>query len=384
MKTEEKTKKFILRAVEKHGDKYDYSKVSYSTCSKEVCIICPIHGEFWQSPKDHLRTNGCKLCEQYSRRKIKDLEAFITIANEIHNNKYDYSNSVFNGLTEKISIICPTHGEFSIIAGRHLNKKQRGNGCPVCGDIKRRTNCTKTIDEFVSNAKNVYGDRYDYTTSIYKGSTNDISIICRTHGEFITTPNRFLSGHGCPYCAGNKKLTQEEFISRAKEIHGDRYDYRKTIYISRPKKVTITCPKHGDFEQLANSHLIGSGCPVCRNSKMEFDVANMLKYHNVKFEQYVKFDWLGRQSLDFYIPEYKIGIECQGKQHFCPVNGFGGNERYEQQKINDIKKRELCEMHDIQILYFTTIENKFLTSCEYKDSLITNIDELWKLIKSHT
>ena len=88
-----KTKIFIEKAKQVHGDKYDYSKVKYINCSTKVCIICPIHGEFWQEPSSHLRGCSCRRCslEQKSNKQRLTIEQFIERSNKLYNNKYDYS-----------------------------------------------------------------------------------------------------------------------------------------------------------------------------------------------------------------------------------------------------------------------------------------------------
>ena len=304
-------------------------------------------------------------------------DEFIRKAKELHGNKYDYSKVEYVNYNTKVIVICPEHGEFSILPYKHINAKQRGNKCPKCGDVLRRKHCTKQENEFINDVKKIHGEKYDLSKCVYTGVMKEIIVTCRKHGDFNTTPNRLLAGHGCPICSGNKNLTQEEFIRRAREIHGDKYDYSKTIYVSRPKKVIITCPEHGDFLQRANAHLVGVGCPICKTSKLEKEVSTLLKEKKVKYTQYKKFDWLGNQSLDFYLDDVGIAIECQGVQHFKPVNRFGGEERYKTQIENDKRKKNLCEQHGIKILYYTNIEDSFLADCEYKKELIFNIDKLW-------
>ena len=119
------TKQFIEDAKKVHGDKYDYSKVKYINAKTKVCIICPTHGEFWQSPSAHLRGNGCVKCKGYST------EQFIEEARKVHGDKYDYSKANYSSNTNKVCIICPTHGEFWQRANTHLS----GKGCPSCGQI---------------------------------------------------------------------------------------------------------------------------------------------------------------------------------------------------------------------------------------------------------
>ena len=101
---------FISKAISVHGDKYDYSKVDYVDCFTEVTIICPVHGEFQQSPHIHLQGAGCKKCSNYNNRYTT--ETFIEAAREIHGDKYDYSKVEYINSTTEVTIICPIHGEF--------------------------------------------------------------------------------------------------------------------------------------------------------------------------------------------------------------------------------------------------------------------------------
>ena len=126
---------FIERAKKIHNDKYDYSKVEYVNNSTKVCIICPEHGEFWQTPDSQLRGRGCPICRwkkaKNSIRKKQGLtrEDFIEKAELIHGKKYDYSQVVYENTETNVCIFCPEHGEFWQRPHHHLH----GSGCPICG-----------------------------------------------------------------------------------------------------------------------------------------------------------------------------------------------------------------------------------------------------------
>ena len=114
--------KFIEKAIKKYGNKYDYSKVEYINCHTKVCIICPEHGEFWQTPDAHLHKNACPKCgfEAMKKALTKTTEEFIKEAKEVHGDKYDYSKVEYNGGHKKVCIICPKHGEFWQEASKHV------------------------------------------------------------------------------------------------------------------------------------------------------------------------------------------------------------------------------------------------------------------------
>lgn len=133
-----------------------------------------------------------------------------------------------------------------------------------------------TRDEFIAKARAVHGDKYDYSKVVYVNQSVDVIIICPEHGEFLQRPNNHYMGAGCPLCAGNHKMTTKTFIKRAREIHGDKYDYSKSVYVNSKTKLIISCPEHGDFEQSPDKHLSGHGCPMCAQSKVE--VTNLQRY----------------------------------------------------------------------------------------------------------
>lgn len=120
-----------------------------------------------------------------------------------------------------------------------------------------------TTEEFVKKARVVHGDRYCYERAVYVTGRSKITITCPDHGDFEQEACSHLQGAGCAKCSGNAKLTTEDFIEKAREVHGDRYGYDRSVYTSTMKKIIITCPKHGDFRQTPDSHLHGAGCINC-------------------------------------------------------------------------------------------------------------------------
>ena len=364
--------KMLEEAKRIHNGKYDYSKVEYKNWKQPVIIICPEHGEFKQTLHNHVSGQGCPKCGKINAAKKMSTtkEEFIKKSRAVHGNKYDYSKVEYvNGQT-KVCIICPEHGEFWQTPGNHLS----GSGCPKCSGKNK-----KTTLEFISDAVKKHGNKYDYSKVNYTNNHTKICIICPEHGEFWQTPNKHLRGDGCPYCSFNKKLDTVKFIERAKMVHGDKYDYSKIDYLNNRTKVCIICSEHGEFWQTPANHLMGVACPKCAHvlSKLEKEVETILKEQNIGFEAQKKFPWLKRiqpLSLDFYLPEYYIAIECQGEQHFKPVDYFGGMEELNYVKERDEKKRELCEENGVKVLYFSDIQ--------YSENVINNKEELLKKIKN--
>ena len=285
--------------------------------------------------------------------KKKTKEEFIKEATDKHEGKYDYSKVEYVNSATKVCIICNEHGEFWQKASHHLS----GHGCPKCGVKNRNEKNTLTKEEFVNNARKVHGDKYDYSKVEYVNNRTKVCIKCSEHGEFWQKPSNHLSGNACPKCSNVYVPTKEEWVEKARRVHGDKYDYSKVDYVNAMIKVCIICHEHGEFCQIPNSHLNGSGCPKCNLSHLERSVMNYLDDIGITYDYQKCFVWLGRQTLDFYLPDYNVGIECQGEQHFFPVERFGGDKRFKKTLERDKRKKALCEEHGIKLLYFGNVPN---------------------------
>jgi hypothetical protein len=212
------TTKFIEKANRVHNHKYDYSKTIYIHNEQTVIIICSIHGEFQQSPHNHLHGNGCKLCgiiRTTSKRKSSTKE-FIEKANRIHNHKYDYSKVNYINAFSNIIIICPLHGEFQQQPNSHLN----GNNCNQCASIIKADHIRYTSSDFIKKACMIHNHKYDYSKTIYSACKDKVIIICPTHGPFSQVAYYHLSGNGCPQCGRNRISKQAiEWLQMIRSTH---------------------------------------------------------------------------------------------------------------------------------------------------------------------
>jgi hypothetical protein len=120
-----------------------------------------------------------------------------------------------------------------------------------------------TTADFIRRAREVHGDRYDYSKVLYVAATSKVTIICPEHGEFQQQPSNHCIGRGCRECGGNKPLTLDRFVERANKAHNGRYDYSRVELRNVEAKVEIICPDHGSFFQRPASHLKGIGCNRC-------------------------------------------------------------------------------------------------------------------------
>ena len=286
------TKDFTEKARKIHGHTYNYDKVNYKNAIEKIIITCSLHGDFLQTPNNHLSRYGCKLCGKLKlKEKISDsLESFIEKAKKKHGDKYNYSKVEYKSSLENIIIICPVHGEFEQLPTNHLSLCD----CPKCAIEQNTSNQKSNNEEFIKIATEKHGCKYDYSKIDYKGRDTKVIIICQKHGEFLQTPHNHKKGAGCPIC---------------KESHGEKL-VRKFLIENN-----YQFEKQKRFE-------------TCRNKiTLPFDFAVEIK-NNLKL------------------------IEFHGIQHYKPM-GFGNenkNERFARGLVNDKIKEDWCKENNIPLL----------------------------------
>jgi hypothetical protein len=372
---------FIRKSNITHNNKYLYSRTEYISSNKKVIITCNEHGDFLQEANSHLRGIGCPKCSGVE--KSNSIE-FIKKSKSIHDN-YGYSLVEYINAKTKVKIICQKHGIFEQTPNNHLS----GFGCNKCGcEITNKKN-SKDLENFIIDCKKVHGDKYDYSLVEYINAKVKVKIICPIHGYFYQRPDNHLVSE-CKKCSIKKsKLiftkTHENFIIDCKKVHGDKYDYSLVSYKGTDFKIKIICPEHGIFEQKCCKHLQSQGCPICSESKLEKEVRVFLIENNILFKhQYGRIHdsfYLNGQVLDFYLPEYNIAIECQGDQHFRPVD-FGNRgdayayNDYIKNISRDIKKYSNCSKKGVEIFYYCGSNSYYDGGYEYIGKIYDNLEKL--------
>ena len=227
------TEEFIVKARKVHGGDYGYSLVEYVNSHTKVKIICNECGYiFEQKPNSHLSGKGCPV-DGGTRRS--NVEEFIAKARKVHGEKYDYSLVEYVNAYTKVDIICNKCGQ---VFPQRPNSHLAGKGCPVDGGTRR-----SNVEEFIAKAKEVHGEKYDYSQVIYVNNRTKVKIICNKCGHvFLQTPTNHLSGCGCPVdgmvkMVATRRSNAEEFIARDKEAHGDKYDSK--LFISSKIKAHL-------------------------------------------------------------------------------------------------------------------------------------------------
>lgn len=302
---------FVIRANKVHNNKFDYSLVNYINLDTKVNIICPIHKEFKQTPRNHLKGNDCFECSK--RKKSKTTDKFVKQANIVHNNFYDYSLTDYKNYLNKVKIICPIHGIFEELPMEHLFKK---SGCKKCGIEKTKKFTVIGLDKFIEKANKVHNNKYDYSKVTYINSYTKVEIICPKHGSFFQKPGDHIHAKaGCPVCKESKgELIVTSFL--------EQYDIKY-----KPQK---------SFSDLRHKSLL---------------------------------------YFDFYLTELNICIEFDGEQHFCPVMCWGGEEGFKILQLRDKLKTGYCINNNIPLFRLTykdydndTIKIKLMEFLHIKES----------------
>lgn len=258
-----------------------------------------------------------------TREQIKKVQKdrVIQQCRDIHNNKYNYKEIVYQDVKYPVAIICPIHGQFM----QSLQAHRSGQGCPICA-----------MDNRIASNK-----------------------------------SRAL-------------ISAEQFATKANKVHNGLYDYSKSAYINVHTKVEVCCSDHGPFWQTPAAHLQGQGCPHCANdrraefaeSKGEQIITQWLDNHNVLYEKQKMFDGcvdLLSLRFDFYVPTLNLVIEFDGQQHFEFVKKFHGTrDGFERCKRRDTIKNEYAHRHKIDMLRIKYSEEKQIEKILTERILVEN------------
>ena len=252
-------------------------------------------------------------------------------------------------VTDRIRIKCKICGAIE----KHLvSNLLEGYGCRNCYILSRRKK------DFIEECKKLYGDKIDYSHTIYINKRTKIQYICKYCGLQEQLPLEHLK-RGCKGCNKKKSGNKENFINKANKIHNYKYDYSLVEYQNKYSVVKIVCPVHGMFEQEARVHLQGSGCPKCRSSKGEKKIREILNSNGIVFEEQKKFDDLkdkSHLSYDFYLPESNTLIEYNGIQHY--ENSFNKTRKdFLLQKHHDWLKRNYARKNNFNLIVIPFWEN---------------------------
>lgn len=222
--------------------------------------------------------------------KAKTQEQFDSELRAIYKDSVEYINTTYVNARSYIELKCKTCSHlWGNTANNFLNHK---TGCPKCSN-----NYQKTNEEWINLFKTVHGDKYDYSKFNYINSSESCIFICKKHNIEFPQPARVhAKGHGCKLCANEnrnkkRKTPLDKWIEDCKKVHGDKYDYSKSVYKGSNEIIEVICPTHGSFFPTAYNHKKGSNCNSCvdRNKERRLKASNLFeskanKVHNSKFD----------------------------------------------------------------------------------------------------
>lgn len=287
---------FITRSKKIHGDKYEYCKVEYVDTKTKVNIICEKHGVFAQAPSQHMLGQGCSRCATEKRAKNKmytdkQFKEELQLRNPNFFDKFELVEK-YTGTKNKL-LIKDKYGYLSVLPSLLL----RGSTPNISSAVDKN-------EYFIARAREIHADKYDYSEVDYKKIADKVKIYCKTCNKFfMQTTNNHFRGHGCGECL---KLTKNEFVERSEAVHGDLYDYSKSVYVGALKKIEIYCTKcESYFWQTASKHMIGRGCPKCNCTErwtLETFVKKAKEIHGEMYDY---------SMVDFKNIDTKVEIYCK-------------------------------------------------------------------------
>lgn len=219
---------------EKFMHQFELVRGTYTGANQPVSIICRKHpAKIIIKPQASNLLNApnpqpCEACRQENEaiECAKMTQEFIRMAKLKHGEKtYNYSKTKVGRKGEPIIVICPKEGHGEWQTGPYhatSHKNQSPGGCPKCFEERRGlATKLKAAEKFEYAAKQIHGEKYDYSRVQYIDSKKAVRILCGKdgHGEFLQSPNVHLSGSGCPEC-GRQKISEEKLIDITDNIFG--------------------------------------------------------------------------------------------------------------------------------------------------------------------
>ena len=367
--------KFVKEANKFHNNKYQYPRQVFKTTKTKYIIICPVHGEFEQSIFHHLK-GGCNKCavELRNQNQRDTKQDFIKKSTKLFRGKYDYSEVDYFNSQTKVIIGCSIHGKFKMKPNSHLN----GQNCPKCGRINANRNIRTPWDVAIERFRSVHGNRYEYLENTYKDFTTEMSMICKEHGEFKTTPHAHYSmKSGCRTCGINTRAEKnrhkfEQVLSEFRKVHDNTYEYDEKSYKGVDEKIRIKCDKHGWFEQSVTIHKSGSGCKECSyeligdRTRVTFDefLNDSVEIHGQNYD-YSEIHWVDQHTnISIKCKKSNHGVFSQSPRHHrrgsgCPKCNHSRGERAIFNWLSE-KNIEFIPQHT-----FPDLKHKSLLRCDF-------------------
>ena len=362
----------------------------------EVEVFCIKHQKYFKTKAKMFYfdtdMNLCPDCIQELRNVNLTQERFFEICEQNYGDKYDFSNSIYESYESLVEVFCPKHGYFKTRASYII----RGKTIDLCPECQKENNVHRlTQDEFIERIAPKWPQYIFDEKCIYSGRDKKITVYCKHHKKYFeAVAESFfaydLRNHICPDCIqefSGRNYTSEFFRKKAGEIWEGIYIFdERCIYVDTYTEVEVFCIKHQKyFKKPAGLFILKEQyknlCPDCIDEddggwKLEQRMIDYFQKHKIEYVfQFRDKSFLGLKSLDFYLPDYNVGIECQGEQHYKDCVCWGKHKKAEDTIAYDTIKYNLCLERGIKIFYYggEPVEN-------YIDTMYTNIDEMLEKI----
>lgn len=326
----------------------------YITSQTKIHHYCLKCGYVWEvAPITILRNHGCPICALEKISTSRKLDYNNVVGRIQTQNPYvlvlskDYISSA-----DKFQCQCKICG---YIWNSRVSNLMKGHGCPKCAPKINGEKKRKTPEQF---SKQIY-DNFNGTIILneeYTTAANKISATCTVcNYSWKPQAHSLEEGYGCPKCAGNAPISNDEFVERVKDTKNPSLII-KSEYIDSSTYIDVECTIcHYEWEMKPANIQSGNGCPKCRRSLGELRIEKFLIDNNINFNAQKTYSGLvgikgNLLSYDFYLPQYNLLTEFQGEQHERPIEFFGGEERFQIQQEHDKRKRNYAKLHNINLL----------------------------------
>lgn len=308
-------------------------------------------------PNTFLNGRRCPKCSLANRRPPKPMTnlEWLEKLNDLGNGEYICEDTYVKA-TEYVTLV---HIGGSCGGNKYKVKPTdfiRGSRCPKCSRDEGTKKHTKSNSDWIKEVHDLVGDEFTFLED-YKGTHNPIKVRhnkVECQHEFKIAPKDFAKHRRCPECSRKAKMkTNREFLEQVRSLVGDEYTFTE-VYNGDNKKISVVHNVCGyEYSTTPNNFINGTRCANCNRSKGELAIIEVLESLGVPFEEQKTFPGLKNIKplrYDFYIPNMGILIEYNGRQHYEPVDYFGGEYAFKNQVKNDTLKRQYAEDKNYTLL----------------------------------
>lgn len=380
------TQNCVDRLRKLYGELYDYSKVNYINNNTPIILHCNKHHLDFQSLPNNLYKNhiGCPLCIKEKKERNNSNKFINKLQEQAVLNDFIFCLNGNEKAKDKITCKCL---KCNTLFKKDLYHLLRGSACQKCSREQMRLKKCMSQEEAYNRLIQISQEKhYSFKPFEYVNQHQYIDCYCEVCGhKWRQTYNHLIRGRGCSVCAWKEntdkfRYTEDEIMKELTPF-AERNHYKiisiKGYVNNTTPNIICECNRcNKQFNISLSNAKHNNACPNHNNSKGENYIESILKKYNINYSKQVHsniFKWLKRQSLDFYLPDYNIAIEYQGKQHFCDNTTFKYFNFEKQIKLDELKYN-LCKKHNIEIVYFTLERNDIPN--KYIGNLYNDINKL--------